>query len=267
MTRWLSRDFRGKKLIGIKPRSVQKANSYQFELLVVIAIIAILAAMLLPALSKAKERAQRTRCLNNLKQLGVGCFLYAGDNSDKLVVARWNNQSSVQIALDPPERNLWAALDLNILTNPNSIWTCPNRKAFPTYEDFYNQFVIGYQYFGGITAWQTAAGTFPSRSPVKLSQAQPGWVLAADAVMKIDNVWSGGRNTAYEDMPPHLTMKGMPDGGNNLYVDGSATWVKFEEMYSFHSWHPSTRIGYWYQDPSDVDNGMKAILNSLKAKY
>jgi prepilin-type N-terminal cleavage/methylation domain-containing protein/prepilin-type processing-associated H-X9-DG protein len=63
------------------PPYPQKAFTL-IELLVVIAIIAILAAMLLPALAKAKKRAQQAYCINSIKQLGLGMILYLGDNTD-----------------------------------------------------------------------------------------------------------------------------------------------------------------------------------------
>jgi prepilin-type N-terminal cleavage/methylation domain-containing protein len=60
------------------------------ELLVVIAIIAILAALLLPALNRAKDKAQRAACTNNLRQLALGVALYAGDNNETLPATECN---------------------------------------------------------------------------------------------------------------------------------------------------------------------------------
>src|ERR1019366_3203462 len=66
------------------------------ELLVVIAIIAILAALLLPALARAREKANRTACKSNMGQVSLTAIMYAGDYADKFPSAVWNPPSGVQ---------------------------------------------------------------------------------------------------------------------------------------------------------------------------
>ena len=88
------------------------------ELLVVIAIIAILAGMLLPALSKAKAKAQGILCLSNLKQLQLAWFMYAGDNNDRLVPNGTGDQRGwVEGWLPTPED----ATNINLLRAPKGM--------------------------------------------------------------------------------------------------------------------------------------------------
>ncbi len=259
-------------LASPKPAKIARGFTL-IELLVVIAIIAILAAMLLPALASAKEKAKRTACLNNLRQLAVGMTIYAMDNSDRVLVAR---NGSVQNCLDPVDAAAAKSVNLIVNSNSTSVWSCPSRPGLPVYEAAYDQWVIGYQYFGGIATWNNQAGTWPSRSPVKLSLAKASHTLAADTVMKIDGSWGGnndtGRPYTYANMPQHRGSKSMvPAGGNQVFCDGSARWIKFQEMFFLHTWSSdrsftSSRIAYFYQDSGDFDPLLRQQMPSLKSR-
>jgi prepilin-type N-terminal cleavage/methylation domain-containing protein/prepilin-type processing-associated H-X9-DG protein len=133
------------------------------ELLVVIAIIAILASLLLPALSRAKARAVTAKCANNLRQLGLAMQMYGDDNQGNLPAAHgsvpWTNTSPV-----PWTRPL---LDYYNTTN---ILICP------TMDQIYKS---PYNYFMGSRAVYLANGTFGSLNLRQIQQTSQ-YIVSGD---------------------------------------------------------------------------------------
>src|SRR5580698_10979598 len=126
------------------------------ELLVVIAIIGILAGLLLPALARAKQKAQAISCMNNNKQLALAWFMYAGDNNDKLAINSDRSQAFLNTpswitgfmdwttsAVNTNELNLtqsqnavladYSAHQSKIYKCPANLYNSPAQKAFGWY--------------------------------------------------------------------------------------------------------------------------------------
>lgn len=225
------------------------------ELLVVIAIIAILASMLLPAMSKAKEQGKRAVCKNNMRQIVLTQHMYANDNDQKFADGLRDN--GIEHFSFIHSETYWYYIQVGGM--PTNSLSCPNKKKWYREQPGVG-FRLGYYYLYGHRTDEDERDRNadygdrprPWDSPRRATDS-PQWPMIADVIEKgtvNPNITSAPhgptgpvRSQERQIVEPEEIRS---QGGNVGLTDGSVNWRRQSEMYPRNATIPfGSIIGYW----------------------
>ena len=216
------------------------------ELLVVIAIIAILAAMLLPALSQAREKARAITCTNNLKQLSLGAIMYADDNEEYLpgVAMPGDDRTRAPISSEPQFMRhsngttwypSWPAAIYRYVGNvevykcPSTTWTC----------------------YGSAYGMPHGSNT-SSASIIFSGPRKQGTIKRPSSCLMISEKGTGGGNMYILSRTYYAMRDSHNNGGNIASADGHVEYSKFQWGDIGHGWEGAESTSVSCHPPWDA---------------